>query len=162
MTTLTLLPPTTNGHTGTSTVQVALDYAHVFNTLVENRGNIRLTCELLCKDYNVPLGTITKLHVIDAIKDKLPELKQYMDVVATLELFSLMPHMSKALQDVLTALEPAEILDAFFNLHKLISAKIDTQKIDVTHHNEIAWKMIPAELREAWLQLETGSEREVG
>ena len=149
MTTLTLVP---TNQTNTDDTPMYIDNEHVFNTLVENRGHMQLTCEQLSRQYN---SKITNINIIQAVKDRLPELKQYMEALAALELFSLMPVMSKVLSENMSALEPSDAVNAFMGLHKLISAKVDTQKIDVNHTNELVWRQIPADLREAWLSLET-------
>ena len=150
MTTLTLVPTTPTDNSLQDTMYV--DNELVFNTLVENRGHIQLTCEQLSRVYG---SKISNIHIIQAVKDRLPELKQYMEALAALELFSIMPVVSKIFQENLSALEPGDAVNAFMGLHKLVSAKVDTQKIDVTHRDELIWRGIPQELREAWLQLET-------
>ena len=161
MTTLTLVPqiPTTNDY---APEPIALDYDFVFRMLVQCEGHILLARELIAKHYGVPSSTITDLHVIEAVRDRLPELKQYMEALSVLELFSLMPVMSKTLVANMTALDPPDAINAFMGLHKLISAKVDTQKIDVNIMNEYAWKNIPQELRQLWLMSETQNDEQVG
>ena len=165
MTTLTLVPqtPTANGYTPEPTPEpIALDYDFVFRMLVQCEGHILLARELIAKHYQVPTASITNLHVIEAVRDRLPELKQYMEALSVLELFSLMPVMSKTLAASMTsyAQDPADAINAFMSLHKLISAKVDTQKIDVNIMNEYAWKNIPQELRQLWLISETQNDEQ--
>jgi len=162
MTTLTLVPTNyatnTNHATPTDVVDqgLLLDYDLVFKMLVQCGGHMLLAKELVAKHYKVPTSMITDLHMVDAVKDRLPELKQYMEVISVLELFSLMPVMSKTLTDTFVSqgLEPGDAINAFMSLHKLISAKVDIQKIDVNVMNEYAWKNIPMELRQLWAMSE--------
>lgn len=150
MTTLTLLSP--NAADNPDQPSVYVDYEDVFSTLVANKGHVQLTCEQLSRRYNTQ---VTNTHILEAVKDRLPELKQYMEALAVLELFSLMPRMYHTIEANISSLEGAEAVEAFMDLHKLISAKVDTTKIDVNVQQQMALKLIPRDLLEVWAQLES-------
>lgn len=104
---------------------------------------------------NLPLAAerlgCTQADVVKAIQPHLDDLKSYMQVVATLELFSFMPILHKTLVENLSALEPSDAVNAYLGLMKLISAKTDTKQIDV-NINEFIWKQVPRELQQLMLE----------
>jgi hypothetical protein len=150
--TLTIMP-THNGHANSVDTSVCVDDRHVFNTLVANNGHMKLTCEQLTREYGQP---ITPVHIIEAVKDRLDDLKAYMETLSVLELFSLMPVLSKTLEANMASLEPSDAVNAFMGLHKLIESKVGITKIDVTQRNEVIWRNVPDELKALWLEQEVG------
>lgn len=154
-TTLTLVPTVLGAEVGYSTdtnpEPTYVDDNLIFQTLVECSGSTNLVLEKFKYHYQNP---ITKVDLLRAVKDRLPELKEYMEAIAALELFSLMPTATKVLQENMNNVEAADAINMFMGLHKLISLKVDTTKVDVTQRHELAWGMIPPDLRQLWTQIE--------
>jgi hypothetical protein len=139
-----------------------LDEQQALYALAEARGNVRLAAERLGHELNT---TITHGDFVRALKDSLPELKQHMEVVATLELFEMMPSLHKIFVENLTALEPADAVNAYLGVMKLIGTATQADKrgplVNINMH-ELVWKQIGAlgghDLQEALLALEQGEQ----
>src|ERR1043165_2267832 len=70
------------------------DASLVIKALVESRGNSKLALDYLHHEHGLLL---TNVELVNIIKDHMSDLKSQMEVVATLELFSLMPQIHKTL-----------------------------------------------------------------
>ena len=117
-----------------------------FDAVIAAQGNLRLAAERL--------GCTTS-DLISSIRGRVHELKEYMQVVATLELFSFMPILHKTLVENLTALEPGDAVNAYMKLMDQIT-KITDDKTMTLNINDAAVRhiraAIPAEVYNAWIE----------
>lgn len=145
------LVPTTNGYV----LNTTLDASLVLEYLVEAKGNLALATERLGKAHDT---VYTQGQIINAIKDNLADLKSYMEVIATLELFGLMPILHKTFIENLTALEPQDAVNAYLGLMKLIGASTTPDKSLVNINiNELLWKHVPRDLQALLIEDEQGT-----
>lgn len=124
----------------------------VFNTLIENNGNIALAAEQICKKLELPytLASSVRAAIPRMISDRLDELKKHMAAVATLELFSMLPQLNKTLVENLTRLDPSDAVNAYMKLQDLIYKTTDPHELHVDHR----WQTVPRELQDIYTQLE--------
>lgn len=106
------------------------------NQVVQTRGNLALVAERM---------HCTQADVVEAIRPRLRELKEYMQVVATLELFSFVPILHKTLVENLTALDPGDAVNAYMKLMDQIG-RITDDKTLTLNVNDAAWRHIQAQL----------------
>jgi hypothetical protein len=92
--------------------------------------------------------SINMSGLVDELKDHLPELKQRMEVVAELELFSLMPLLSKTLVENLSALEPKDAVSAYMHLMELITKNVGTTDINL-NVNDTRFAQLPRNVQQA-------------
>jgi len=114
----------------TPTSADALDY------IITAKGNLLLAAERL---------SCTQADLVRAIRPLLPDLKAYMQVVATLELFSFVPILHKTLVENLSALQPGDAVAAYMKLMEQIS-RITDDKTMTLNVNDVAWRHIQAQL----------------
>lgn len=116
------------------------------NEVINSRGNLKLAAERLGCDST---------DVIKAIRGRVHELKEYMQVVATLELFSFMPILHKTLVENLSALEPGDAVNAYMKLMDQIT-RITDDKTMTINVNDAAWRHIrtqlPPEVIDAYME----------
>jgi hypothetical protein len=93
-------------------------------------------------------SNLTMASLVDELKDHLPELKQRMEVVAELELFSLMPLLSKTLVENLSALEPKDAVGAYMHLMELITKNVGTTDINL-NVNDTRFAQLPRNVQQA-------------
>lgn len=121
----------------------------VLDELIQTKGNLRLVAERL---------GCTQADIVQAIKPVSRELKEYMQVVATLELFSFMPILHKTLVENLSALEPGDAVNAYMKLMDQISRITDDKTLTV-NVNDAAWRHLstkfPKEVVDAYLSEQT-------
>lgn len=121
----------------------------VLDELIQTKGNLRLVAERL---------GCTQADIVQAIKPVSRELKEYMQVVATLELFSFMPILHKTLVENLSALEPGDAVNAYMKLMDQISRITDDKTLTV-NVNDAAWRHLstkfPKEVIDVYLAEQT-------
>lgn len=122
----------------------------VLRVMVEARGNHRLAQDILRTKYNTSIDTP---EIVALIKDRLPELKAQMEVVATLELFSLMPQLHKTLVENLSNLEGGDAVNAYMKLMDLITKQTSSNELNI-NINDQRFKQAPRDLQRVYAQLE--------
>lgn len=117
--------------------------------LTEAKGNPKLALSMLQQQgVSVSMPTL-----VDTIKDHLPELKQRMEVIAELELFSLMPLLQKTLVENLSALEPKDAVSAYMHLMELITRAVGTTDINI-NLNDRRFAQLPRDVQQAYAAYE--------
>lgn len=133
---------------------VSISDEAVLRVIVEARGQHRLAQDILRSRYGVEYDL---LDLVDVAKDRLPELKQQMEVVATLELFSLMPQLHKTLTENLSALEPADAVNAYMKLMDLITKQTSSNEINI-NLNDQRFKSLPRDVQQTYAALEASGQ----
>ncbi len=172
MQTLTRLQPyepqtPTNTHLNESGLSAYLDEhlteQMVFDAIVETQGNSALGSELILERLNLEFTS----DRLDAVRKRIPsllvsrmsELKQHMEAISTLELFSLMPLLHKTLKENLTALEPGESVTAYMKLMELIGKKTDANELTI-NVNDRRFGSMPRHLQQLFMSLEASGQIE--
>lgn len=133
-----------------------LDPSVILSVIVEAKGNPNLARDMLSRVHAVDVSVP---EIIDVVKDRLPELKAQMEVVATLELFSLMPVLHKTLVENLTNLEPSDAVSAYMKLMDLITRQTASNEQTLNLNlNDMRWKLAPRELQQVYAQLEASGQ----
>lgn len=136
-----------------------VDASVAFDTLIECTGNSKLAAERIAQRLGIPLTEVTNIRsqLPALVAGRLPELKQHMEAVATLELFSLLPILSKTLTENLTRLEPGESVSAYMKLMDLIHKKTDPNELNI-NINDQRWKLVPREIQDIYTRLEANGQ----
>jgi len=116
----------------------------LLHALTEAKGNPKIALARL-QEQGV---SVSMPQLVDELKDHLPELKQRMEVVAALELFSLMPLLQKTLTENLSSLEPKDAVSAYMHLMELITKSVGTTDINL-NVNDQRFAALPRNVQQA-------------
>lgn len=128
----------------------------VLHAIVEARGNHKLALDTLRTQHGLDLSIN---DLVAMLHDRLPELKEQMEVVTTLELFSLMPQLHKTLTENLSNLEGGEAVRAYMDLMQLIQKATKKDELNI-NINDMRWKLVPRDLANLYAQLEASGQLE--
>lgn len=126
----------------------------VLHVLIEASGNPRLAQDILKRKHDLDLSVPDMAQLV---KDRLPELKASMEVVSTLELFSMMPILHKTMIENLSSLEPGEAVRAYMDLMALIGKSTQTNELTININDEI-WRRTPRDLQRVYAALEASGQ----
>jgi hypothetical protein len=133
----------------------------VLRAIVACGGQTKLAAERLARDgvVGTPDKPATASELALHLQGRLPELKEKMELVATLELFSLMPQLHKTLVESLSSLEGSDSVRAYMDLMGLIQKATSKNELTVNVHEEV-WHRAPVDIKKLFAQLEAAGQLE--
>lgn len=129
----------------------------VLQAIVANKGVRTAAAAWLKSHYDLD---IAPHELVDHLNGRLPELKEKMELVATLDLFSLMPQLQQALTSQIGDLDPTSASRAYMDLMKLIQQSTSKNELNINVHEEI-WHRAPRDLQRLFAQLEAAGQLSV-
>lgn len=134
----------------------------VLHAIIESGGNIRLAQERLQQQY--PDHFVEKPQLAELaqhLEGHQAELKERMELVQLLELFSLLPQLRKTLTENLSSLSGNDAVGAYMKLHDLIGRAVKKDELQL-NINDMRWKLVPRDLAQIYAELEaTGQLQQV-
>lgn len=137
-----------------SYVPTAQDTDLIIRVLVEARANIKLALDVLKHQHGLDLQLA---DLVPILKDHMPDLKSSMEVVATLELFNLMPQLHKTLVENLSNLEGSDAVTAYMKLMDLITKQVSSNDLNI-NINDQRWRQVPRDLQRVYAALEASGQ----
>lgn len=134
----------------------------VLHAIIETGGNIRLAQERLQEQYPDQFQERPQLaELAQHLEGRQAELKERMELVQLLELFSLLPQLRKTLTENLSNLTGNDAVGAYMKLQDLIGRAVKKDEMTL-NINDMRWKLVPRDLAQIYAELEaTGQLQQV-